>query len=115
MSREQIELRRLATIERQRVWQHAARLPGRAGDALGAFARRHPGLAMGGAAALALGICVRGAKRRETSITPGASWPMALAAVGVRILPDLLKLAGLTVADETESTDTADTNLPRSD
>lgn len=98
MSPEQEELRRLARRERRAAWASAKRIPGRAGDVASAFARQHPVWAMGGAAALAMGVMSR--RQRASGSEEGTpSWPMALAAVGARFLPDVMRLAGLTIPD----------------
>lgn len=98
MSRVQDELRRLAQEERQRAWMHAKRLPVRVGDVATAFARQHPMWAMGAAAAIAMSIVSR-RHRQSDSVGKAPSWPAALAAIGARMLPDILRFAGLTGPD----------------
>jgi len=94
MSYEQDELRRLARRERQAAWASAKRIPECAGDAASAFARQHPVMAAGAAAALAMGVLAR--KRRASGAAgPASSLPAAIAAIGVRFLPDLLRMVGL--------------------
>jgi len=112
MSPEQVELKRLAVVERRSAWLAAKRIPARAGDAVSAFARVHPMWAAGGAAAIAMVFVAR--KRRaplangRTESSSGgrtgspsvsSSWP-TVAAVGVRFLPDLLRMVGLTTPSE---------------
>lgn len=95
MSRESDELRRLARVEMLTAWKHAKRLPGCAGDAASAFTKKHPALAMGGAAAITMALVAR--HRRKAGIDgKTSSWPAAIAAVGSRWLPEILSLAGLT-------------------
>lgn len=101
MSAEVEELRRIARTERGIAWEHARRLPARAGDAASAFARRHPLWTMAGAAALAMGVASRRRRRFGIEGKP-STWPMALAAVGANWLPEILRLAGLTGARPAE-------------
>lgn len=101
MSPEQLELRRLALGERRILMDHAKRLPAHVGDSLSAFAKRHPIWTMGGAAAIAMTIVGRRHRKAGRDGKP-SSWPMALAAVGSQLLPDFLRLAGLTVAARSE-------------
>lgn len=104
MSHEQDELRRLARLERHAAIAAAKRIPRCAGDAASAFARQHPVWAAGGAAALAMGFVAR--KRRASGIEgSGSRWPAAIAAFGVRFLPDMLKLIGLTMPAEKKKSD----------
>ncbi len=111
MSHEQEELRRLAQKERHAAWTSVKRLPGCAGDTASAFARKHPVWAAGGAAALAMGLVSR--RRRATGVQgPTSSWPAALAAAGVRYLPELLRLVGLTAATEPKTHDDANPVVP---
>ncbi len=95
MSAELQELRRLALRERTRVWEHAKQVPGCIGDAAGAYTKVHPLLAMGAAAALSTMLAARRARRFGTK-GRASRWFTAAAAFGVRLLPDLLKVAGLT-------------------
>lgn len=94
MSRELDTLRELAREERLRAWQHARALPAHVGATASAFARKHPVLAMSGAAAIVTTMITRRRRRHGLEGT-GASWPAALAAVGVKFLPDLLKAVGM--------------------
>lgn len=99
MSYEHDEIRRIARAEREAAWESAKRLPARVGDTASAFAKQHPVIAAGGAAALAMGFVAR--KRAAPSARPtSSSWPAAMAAVGVRFLPDVLRLVGLAVLDD---------------
>ena len=94
MSKELQELRRMARAERLRGWAHAKVIPARIGDAAGAFAKRHPILAMGGAAAVTMGL--RSRRRRRAGIEgKQGSWPAGVAAMGVQFLPEILRLVGL--------------------
>lgn len=94
MSKELEELRRMARAERQRAWAHAKVIPARLGDTATAFAKRHPILAMGGAAAVTMGLIAR--HRRHAGIQgKQGSLPAALAAASVQFLPQILKLVGL--------------------
>jgi hypothetical protein len=94
MSLEQTELRRMARSELQSAWAHAKRLPAHAGDTVSAFARRHPIWAMGGAAVLAAGLASRRHRKFGLEGKP-STWPVALAAAGTHLLPELLRLVGL--------------------
>jgi hypothetical protein len=96
MSKELDELRRMARNERKLAWEHAKLVPARIGDTASAFAKRHPILAMGGAAALTMSMLTR-RQRRAGGASGPKSMPMAMAAMGVQFLPDLLRLVGLTV------------------
>ena len=101
MSAELVELRRMARAERRRAWKHARLVPARAGDVASGFARAHPAWAMGGAAALTLTLVAR--HRRRNGIDRGSrSWPMALAALGSRLLPEILRAVGLTRREDVE-------------
>ena len=93
MSREQQELKRLARDEAREAWTLAKRIPGSAGGALRTFAREHPMIALGGAAALAMGIVGRRHRKAGREGKP-SSWLVALATVGVRMLPELLHQLG---------------------
>lgn len=94
MSYEQEELRRMARRERHAAWTSAKRIPECAGDVASAFARAHPVIAAGGAAALAMSFVAK--KRRAAGIEgPASSVPAAIAAFGVRFLPDVLRMVGL--------------------
>lgn len=94
MSKELEELRLLARAERHRAWTHAKVVPTRLGDTASAFARRHPILAMGSAAAITMGLISRHRRRAGIQGKQG-SLPVALAAMGVQFLPEILKLVGL--------------------
>ncbi len=94
MSRELDSLRDLARAERLKAWQHARTLPAHVGATASAFARKHPVLATGGAAALVMTI-VSTRRRRRGIEGKAPSWPMALAAVGANFLPDILRAVGL--------------------
>ncbi|MDZ4773754.1 MAG: hypothetical protein SGI72_11545 [Planctomycetota bacterium] len=96
MSKELDELRRLARTERHKAWAHARLVPARVGDTASAFAKRHPILAMGGAAALTMSMISRRRKRAGVEGKPN-SMPLALAAMGVQFMPEILRLVGLTV------------------
>jgi len=104
VSPEQLELRRLALVERRIFVEHAKRLPAHVGDSVSAFAKRHPIWTMGGAAAIAMTIVGRRHRKFGLDGKP-SSWPMALAAVGSRLLPDLLRIAGLTAAARPDAPD----------
>jgi len=94
MSYEQEELRRMVCRERRIAWTSAKRIPGHAGDVASAFLRQHPVIAAGGAAALAMGYMAR--RRRANGVSGStSSVPAALAAFGVRFLPDILRMVGL--------------------
>jgi hypothetical protein len=98
MSRETDRLELLAAEERRQLGLHVRRLPGRTGDALSAFVRKHPLWTMGGAAALAVYF----ASRRRRRVGPetsggGKRLPAALGAIVGPLLPELLKLLHLTV------------------
>jgi hypothetical protein len=96
MSRELEILRGMAREERRLAWSHAKLVPGRFGDAAGAFAKRHPVLTTGAAAALTVGLITR--HQRRTGAEPKSkSMPLALAAMAAQFLPDVLHLVGLTV------------------
>lgn len=95
MSAELQELRRIALRERTRAWEHAKLVPGCIGDAAGAYTKAHPLLAMGAAATLSTMLTARRARRFGTK-GRASRWFTAAAAFGVRLLPDLLKVAGLT-------------------
>jgi hypothetical protein len=101
VSRESDELRRLAQVERQLAWKHARRLPSCAGDTVSAFSRTHPGWAMGGAAAITMALVARHKKKAGIE-GKTSSWPMAVAAVSSRWLPEILSLAGLTTRKITQ-------------
>jgi len=101
VSREQEELRSLARREREFAWTCPRRIRARAGDAARAFARQYPGWALGGAAAVAMGLMARRKRRRSAVVGRPARWPMALLALGVEFLPGVLRLAGLTSSDDT--------------
>ena len=94
MSRELAELRELARAERQLVVQHARALPAHVGATASAFARKHPVLAMGGAAAIVMTSITR-SRRRHGLDGRGSSWPAAVAAVGAKFLPEILKAVGM--------------------
>lgn len=99
MSRELEALRDLALAERRKAWHHARKLPAHVGDTASAFARTHPVLAAGGAAALVMAFVSR--RRRLHGLQgSGSSWPMALAAVASKFLPEILKMVGLTLPSE---------------
>lgn len=102
MTKELAELRRMAHTERQQAWSHAKLLPARVGDTASAFAKRHPILAMGGAAALTMSMITRRRKRAGVDGKPN-SMPMAMAAMGVQFLPEILRLVGLSVPPEKTS------------
>jgi len=107
MSAELDELRRIALRERTRAVGHAKMIPGRIGDAAGAYTKAHPLLAMGVAATLSTMLAARRARR--FGIKGGASrWFTAAVTFGTRLLPDLLKVAGLT-AQQTQAKSGAST------
>lgn len=112
MSREREELRRLVQVERRNFLDHAKRLPAHLGDSVSAFAKRHPIWTMGGAAAIAMAIVGRRHRKFGRDGKP-SSWPMALAAVGSNLLPDLMRIAGLTAAARSEGTEDPDPDLAR--
>lgn len=94
----------MARAERKVAWTHAKRIPARAGDAASAFAKQHPIMAMGGAAALAMGIVSRRHHKAGREGKP-SSWPMALGAVGVRWLPEIMRVVGLTIPKPNETSE----------
>jgi hypothetical protein len=101
VSKEIDELRRLAGEERRRAWAHTKLIPGRIGDTAGAFAKKHPLLAMGGAAALTMNLLSR--RRRRNGVDGKTqSWQLALAAMAAQVLPDILHVVGLTVPRKSE-------------
>jgi hypothetical protein len=98
MSRETDRLELLAAEERRQLGLHVQRLPGRTGDALSAFVRKHPFWTMGGAAALAVYFASRRRKRLGPEAgARGKRLPAALGAIVGPLLPELLKLLHLTV------------------
>lgn len=104
MSKELAELRRLARAERGRAWAHTKLIPARIGDTAGSFAKQHPLLATGGAAALTMSLMNR-RRRRIGGEAKSNSMLAALAAMGVQFLPDVLRIAGLTVPTSQEPVD----------
>jgi hypothetical protein len=74
-------------------------LPDRVTRTASAFAREHPVLATGAAAALVMAFVAR---RRRKLGTQGqhASWPMAVATIGAGFLPDILRAIGLALPIE---------------
>ncbi len=99
MSRELEALRALARDERRTAWRHARALPAHVGSTASAFAREHPVLAASGAAALAMAFITR-RRRRHGLEGSGSSWPMAVAAVASKFLPDILRAVGLALPQE---------------
>ena len=97
MSRETDRLELLAAEERRQLGLHVQRLPGRTGDALSAFVRKHPLWTMGGAAALAVFFASRRRKRFGQERQGSRRLPAALGAIVGPLLPELLKLVHLTV------------------
>lgn len=91
MSREQVELARLAREERELAWLHVKRLPARVGNVLTAFPRRHPWLAMGTAAWFAMSVARRRYRKSGRKDKQPSSWLGALAAVAVRVVPNMLQ------------------------
>ena len=94
MSHELDTLRELARAEEQRAWQHARALPAHVGATASAFARKQPVLAMGGAAAIVMALITRN-RRRHGLEGSGSSWPAAVAAVGAKFLPEILRAVGM--------------------
>lgn len=99
MSREQVELRRLARTERSHVLIHARCVVATTSELSSVVVRRHPVWAACGAAALALFV-MSGRKSRSSGDTSSGSWRSHLGALGLRLLPDLASaLAFHTEAD----------------
>jgi hypothetical protein len=73
---------------------HVRALPAHVGATASAFARKHPMLAMGGAAAIVMALITRN-RRRHGLDGSGSSWPVAVAAVGAKFLPEILKAVGM--------------------
>ena len=96
MSRESEQLHALANEEWRRLGTHVQKLPGRTGDALSAFAGKHPVWTTAGAAALTVWFMSRRRRRLGPAAAGGSSrLPAALAAIGAQMLPELLKLLAL--------------------
>lgn len=95
MSKERIELRRLACIEKSAAIAHARRIPMHASAAVNGLAEKHPIWMAGGAAALGALLMSRmgsnnGSKSSGKDDRP--SLMMLLGALAVRALPDVLRL-----------------------
>jgi len=106
MSRELEALQVLARDERRRAWHHTCKLPARVGATASAFAREHPVLAASGAASLAMTLITRN-RRKHGLAGSGSSWPMAVAAVASKFLPDILRALGLVLPLDDDSEDGA--------
>lgn len=111
MSRERIELMRLARIERSAAIAHARRIPMHASAAVNGLAEKHPIWMAGGAAALGVLLMSRkgsnnGSKSSGKNDRP--SLPLLLGGLAVRALPDVLRLMSQRKAPSMSSPDAAD-------